>query len=117
MNEANLLGSVPDPFIDPAVGSALKTLTIYTSRRERAFHRSLKELKALRTERAVRTNLAGAGDEAEPSPRSRPPRSQRGKQRSPSQQPLWIEPPLDGAHGVNVSRRIHQRQQRRLPFT
>ena len=65
MNEANLLGSVPDPFLDPAVGAALKTLTIYTSRHERAFHRALKELKALQTERAIRTNLAA---NAEPSP-------------------------------------------------
>ncbi len=68
MNEANLLRSVPDPFLDPAVGVALKTLTIYTSRHERASNRALKELKALQTERAVRTNLAGAGDDAEPSP-------------------------------------------------
>ena len=68
MNEANLLGSVPDPFLDPAVGTALKTLTIYTSRHERAFHRASKELKALQTERAVRTNLAADGNGAEPSP-------------------------------------------------
>ncbi len=68
MNEAKLLASVPDPFLDPAVGAALKTLTIYTSRHERSSHRALKELKALQTERAVRTNLAGAGEDAEPSP-------------------------------------------------
>ena len=65
MNEANLLGSVPDPFLDPAVGAALKTLTIYASRHERACDRALKELKALQTERAIRTNLSA---DAEPSP-------------------------------------------------
>ena len=68
MNEAKLLASVPDPFLDPAVGAALKTLTIYTSRHERVLHRAQQELKARQTERAIRTNLAGAaGDDAEPS--------------------------------------------------
>ncbi len=69
VSEANLLASVPDPFLDPAAVAALKPLTICTSRHERACHRAQQELKALQTERAIRTNLAGAaGDDAEPSP-------------------------------------------------
>ena len=71
MNEANLLASVPDPFLNPETRAALKTLAIYTSRHERARHRSTKELKALQNERAARTNFAGTGDNdpvAEPSP-------------------------------------------------
>ena len=66
MNEANLLGSVPDPFRDPDTRAALKTLTTYSSRHERALQRALKELKALQNERASRTNFAGG--EADPSP-------------------------------------------------
>ncbi len=36
MNEAKLLASVPDPFLDSETRAALKTLAIYTSRHERA---------------------------------------------------------------------------------
>ena len=71
MNEANLLASVPDPFMNPETRTALKTLAIYTSRHERAFQRSLKELKALQNERAARTNFEngdGHGADADPSP-------------------------------------------------
>ena len=63
MNEANLLASHPDPFLDPHTGAALRTLGLYTSRHERASHRASKELKALQNERASRTNFAD-----EPSP-------------------------------------------------
>ncbi len=64
MNEAKLLASVPDPFLDPETRAALKTLTTYTSRHERAFRCALKELKALQNERAARTNFAlGEDDE------------------------------------------------------
>ena len=59
MNEANPLGSsVPDPFLDRDTRAALQTLAAYSSRHERAFHRASKELKALQTERAVRTSFA-----------------------------------------------------------
>ena len=68
MNEANLLASVPDPFLDVVVGAALKTLTTYASRHERASDRALKDLKALQTERAVRTNFTLDAGDAEPSP-------------------------------------------------
>ncbi len=64
MNEAKLLASVPDPFLDPETRAALKTLAIYTSRHERACQNALRELKPLQNERAARTNLAGS----EPSP-------------------------------------------------
>ena len=67
MNEANLLGSLPDPFRDPDTRAALKTLATYSSRHERALQRACKELKALQNERASRTNFAGA-EEADPSP-------------------------------------------------
>ena len=66
MNEANLLGSTPDPFKDPETRAALKTLATYTSRHERAFQKALQHLKALQNERASRTNFAG--NEANPSP-------------------------------------------------
>ena len=66
MNEANLLGSTPDPFKDPETRAALKTLATYTSRHERASQRALQHLKALQNERAARTNFAG--NEADPSP-------------------------------------------------
>ena len=65
MSEAKLLGSVPDPFLDRETRTALQTLAVYASRHERSFHRASKELKALQTERAARTNFAG---DAEPSP-------------------------------------------------
>ena len=68
MNEAKLLASVPDPFLDPETRAALKTLAIYASRHDRAFRNSSKELKALQNERATRTNFAGGEDDAEPSP-------------------------------------------------
>ncbi len=64
MNEAKLLASVPDPFLDPETRAALKTLALYTSRHERARQNALRELKPLQNERAARTNLAGS----EPSP-------------------------------------------------
>ena len=64
MNEAKLLASMPDPFLDPETRAALKTLATYTSRHERARQNALKELKPLQNERAARTNLAGS----EPSP-------------------------------------------------
>ena len=74
MNEAKLLASVPDPFLDPETRAALKTLAIYTSRHERAFRNASKELKPLQNERAARTNFTGSSDadgdheDAEPSP-------------------------------------------------
>ena len=72
MNEAKLLASVPDPFLDSETRAALKTLAIYTSRHERARQNALKELKPLQNERAARTNFAGShaddGEDAEPSP-------------------------------------------------
>ena len=75
MNEANLLASpVPDPLLDPEIRAALNALNIYTSRHERAFLRAQKELKALQTERAIRTNFGAAGasgeddEDTEPSP-------------------------------------------------
>ena len=68
MNEASLVSSVPEPFLDPTVSAGLKTLGIYVSGHERSANRALKELKALQTERAVRTNCAVADDDAEPSP-------------------------------------------------
>ncbi len=64
MNEAKLLASVPDPFLDSETRAALKTLAIYTSRHERARQNALRELKPLQNERAARTNFAGS----EPSP-------------------------------------------------
>ncbi len=67
MNEADLLGAAPNPFQDADTRAALKTLGIYTSRHERSFQRTLKELKALQNERAARTNFA-AGEDVEPSP-------------------------------------------------
>ncbi len=54
--------------LDPTVSAGLKTLGIYVSRHERAANRALKDLKALQTERAVRTNCPVADDDAEPSP-------------------------------------------------
>ncbi len=72
MNEAKLLASVPDPFLDAETRTALRTLAIYTSRHERARRNALQELKPLQNERAARTNFAGGvadGDEdVEPSP-------------------------------------------------
>ena len=76
MNEANLLASpVPDPLLDPGIRAALNALSTYTSRHERAFHRAQKELKALQTERAIRTNFGSVdgsseddNENAEPSP-------------------------------------------------
>ncbi len=66
INEANLLGSSPDPFQNPETRAALKTLATYTSRHERAFQLALKELKVLQNERASRTgSIDGA---ARPSP-------------------------------------------------
>ena len=65
MNEATLLASVPDPFMDSETRAALKTLAIYTSRHERACRNALKELKPLQNERAARTNFA---EDTEPSP-------------------------------------------------
>ena len=66
INEANLLGSSPDPFQNPETRVALKTLAIYTSRHERALQRALKELKALQNERASRTGFIDSA--ALPSP-------------------------------------------------
>ncbi len=66
MNEANLLGSTPDPYKDPETRAALKTLATYTSRHERAFQKASQQLKALQNERAARTNFAGC--ETAPSP-------------------------------------------------
>lgn len=72
MNEAKLLASGPDPFLDSETRAALKTLAIYTSRHDRAFQRAWKELKSLQNERAARTNFAGRDEDgdgdAEPSP-------------------------------------------------
>ena len=72
MNEAKLLASVPDPYMDPETRAALKTLAIYYSRHERASRNALKELKPLQNERAARTNFAASGAEStgapEPSP-------------------------------------------------
>ena len=68
MNEASLLASVPDPFLNPETRAALKTLAIYTSRHERARQKSTQELKALQNERAARTNFADDQDAADPSP-------------------------------------------------
>ena len=72
MNEAKLLASVPDPFLDSETRAALKTLAIYTSRHESARRNALKELKALQNERAARTNFArsdaDSDEDAEPSP-------------------------------------------------
>ncbi len=65
MNEAKLLASVPDPFMDSETRAALKTLAIYTSRHERACRNAFKELKPLQNERAARTNFA---EDTEPSP-------------------------------------------------
>ena len=65
MNEAKLLASVPDPFMDSETRAALKTLAIYTSRHERACRNALKALKPLQNERAARTNFA---EDTEPSP-------------------------------------------------
>jgi hypothetical protein len=67
MNEAVLQESGLDAFLDPNKRSALKTLTTYTSRHERALHRATKELKALQFERAIRTNC-GDAEGIEPSP-------------------------------------------------
>ncbi len=47
MNEAKLLASVPDPFMDSETRATLKTLAIYTSRHERACRNALRELKPL----------------------------------------------------------------------
>ncbi len=68
MNEASLLASVPEPFLNPETRAALKTLAIYTSRHERARQKSTQELKALQNERAARTNFADDQDAADPSP-------------------------------------------------
>ena len=72
MNEAKLLASVPDPYLDPETRAALKTLAIYASRHERASRNAVNELKPLQNERAARTNFAGSDDasdaDAEPSP-------------------------------------------------
>ena len=72
MNEAKLLASVPDPFMDSETRAALRTLAIYTSRHERARRNAVQELKPLQNERAARTNFAGSvdadGEVAEPSP-------------------------------------------------
>ena len=72
MNEATLLASVPNPFMDSETRAALRTLAIYTSRHERARRNALQELKPLQNERAARTNFAGSvdddGEHAEPSP-------------------------------------------------
>ncbi len=72
MNEATLLASVPDPFMDSETRAALRTLAIYVSRHERARRNALQELKSLQNERASRTNFHGSdadGDEdVEPSP-------------------------------------------------
>ena len=72
MNEAKLLASGPDPYLDPETRAALKTLAIYASRHERARRNAVNELKPLQNERAARTNFAGSGDSddkaAEPSP-------------------------------------------------
>ena len=70
MNEAKLLASVTDPFLDSETRAALKTLAIYTSRHERARQNALKELKPLQNERAARTKFAARVDDAdaEPSP-------------------------------------------------
>ena len=65
MNEAKLLASVPDPFLDSETRSALKTLAIYTSRHERARRNALQELKSLQNERAARTNFAGSGADSD----------------------------------------------------
>jgi hypothetical protein len=67
MNEAIFLASGPDAFLDPNKRTALKTLSIYSSRHERALHRATKELKALQFERALRTNC-GDDEGIEPSP-------------------------------------------------
>ncbi len=72
MNEATLLASVPNPFMDSETRAALRTLAIYTSRHERTRRNALQELKSLQNERAARTNFAGShaddGENAEPSP-------------------------------------------------
>ncbi len=72
MNEATLLASVPDPFMDFETRAALRTLAIYTSRHERARRNALQDLKPLQNERAARTNFASSvdddGEAAEPSP-------------------------------------------------
>jgi hypothetical protein len=69
MNEAKLLASVPDPYLDPETRAALKTLATYVSRHERAVRNATKELKFLQNERATRTNFAAGGEmSAEPSP-------------------------------------------------
>jgi hypothetical protein len=67
MNEAVYLSLGPDAFLDRDTQTALKTLSIYTSRHERAFHRATKELRTLQNERAIRTNIE-MPDDVEPSP-------------------------------------------------
>jgi hypothetical protein len=67
INEADLHGRVPNPFLDPATQTALKTLSIYAARHERTLHRATRELRTLQNERAIRTNIE-MPDDAEPSP-------------------------------------------------
>jgi hypothetical protein len=68
MNEAVYLSLGPDAFLDRDTRAALKTLSIYTSRHERALHKATKELQALQIERMVRTNYGDDEDGVEPSP-------------------------------------------------
>jgi hypothetical protein len=62
--EASLATSQPDPLLDDDLEDKITRLHRYHARAERTFHRSLKELRALQTERAARDILADRQAEA-----------------------------------------------------
>jgi hypothetical protein len=62
--EASLPTSQPDPLLDDDLEDTIARFHRYHARAERTFHRSLKELRALQTERVARDILADRQAEA-----------------------------------------------------
>lgn len=56
-------GGALDPLLEPRCAAQLNAINLFTRRAERSYHRTLKELKALQTERQLRAAAAaGAAD-------------------------------------------------------
>lgn len=63
--EAQLLGDdALDPLIDPRRAAQLSTIDLFSRRAERAYHRTLKALQALQTERQIRASCQAANEGA-----------------------------------------------------
>ena len=64
--EAQLYDGVTDPLADHALEAKVNTLARHQARHERAFHRALRELKALKTQRVVAAVITEASGRSVP---------------------------------------------------